>query len=360
MFTLPSSFTLLLGNLPTFAAAELTRLLHTDPALRVVGNTMGPDELVRETRRLQPGVVVVGESQLLELESLRRHYAGPVLLYTTQPPLPGMLREVARLGVYDYIMPAPAQKGAELMEWRRQVKRKVNAARPRPVVTKPLADVVRRTAAPLPPRGVVVIGGSTGGAPAVEQVLRRLPIDFPWAVVVAVHLPATFTNTLVERLRRAAVLPVAAAMKGSILEAGKVLVAPGGLNCVLQNGAKYPWLGWQTDFVTESSADVPSVDILMDSAARAVGRNVLGIILTGLGHDGTAGARRIREQGGTVVAQDEASSAMFSMPKSIIEAGLANAVLPLADIAGYVLRHVSARPLTRLGLFSATPQPMPS
>jgi two-component system chemotaxis response regulator CheB len=360
VFNLATPFTLLLGNLPTCAAAELTRLLHTDPALRVVGNALAPDELIREARRLQPGVVILGETQLLGLESLRRHYSGPVLLYTTQKPLPGMLREVARLGVHEYIMPAPLQKGTELLEWRRQVKRKIQAARPRPVLTAPLAEVVRRTAAPLPPRGVVVIGGSTGGAPAVERVLRLLPLGFPWAVVVAVHLPASFTDTLVERLRRASVLPVAAATQGSVLEAGKVLVAPGGLNCVIETGARFPWMGWKTNFSSEASADVPSVDMLMHSAARAVGRNVLGIILTGLGHDGTVGARSIREQGGTVVAQDEASCAVFGMPKSVIEAGLASAVLPLADIAGYVLRHVSARPLSRLGLLSATPQPLQS
>lgn len=360
MLNLLSPFTLLLGNLPTFVAAELTRLLHTDPALRVVGNAMGSDELSRQARLLQPGVVVVGESQLLGLEVLRRQYNGPVLLYTTQQPLPGMLREVARFGVYDYIKPAPAQNGPELMEWRRQVKRKVNAARPKPTAALPLTDGMRPVAAPLPPRGVVVIGGSTGGAPAVEHVLRLLPVDFPWAIIVAVHLPASFTDTLVERLRRVSALPVAAATKGSALEAGKVLVAPGGTNSIIKVGAMYPWLGWQTDFVSGTSLDVPSVDILMQSVARTVGRNVVGIVLTGLGHDGTSGARHIREQGGVVIAQDEASSAVFSMPKSVIEAGLANAVLPLHEVAGFVVRHVASRPLRHIGLFSATPQTLHS
>ncbi|TGD80703.1 chemotaxis protein CheB [Hymenobacter wooponensis] len=357
MLNLSSTLTLLLGNLPTFVAAELTRLLHTDPTVRVVGTAVGSDDLARQARRLQPGLVIVGESQLLGLEQLRHHYSGPVLLYTTQPPLPGMLREVARLGVYDYLSAAPMHDGQRLAEWGRQAKRKVQAARPRPAVATPLADVARRTAAPLPPRGVVVIGGSTGGAQAVEEVLRALPVDFSWAVLVAVHLPASFTDTLVERLRRASVLPVTAASEAVTLEAGKVLVAPGGFNCIIKSIGNSPWLGWQVGFINETSLEIPSVDLLMQSAARVVGRNVVGVVLTGLGNDGTAGARAIREQGGVVVAQDEASSAVFGMPKSVIRAGQANAVLPLASIADFVLRHVLPRSGARLGFISAT-QPL--
>nr|WP_262904925.1 CheB methylesterase domain-containing protein [Hymenobacter pini] len=204
---------------------------------------------------------------------------------------------------------------------------------------------IRTQAIPLPPQGIVVLGGSTGGAPAVETLLRSVPAHFPWAILVAVHLPAHFTDFLVERLRRSCVLPVEAAGSGTRLQAGRVLVAPGGHNTVVQPMTGSPWLGWQTNFVSEASLDVPSIDILMQSAARLVGRNVVGVVLTGLGHDGTAGARAIRQAGGTVLVQDEASSAVFSMPKSVIQAGLASEIVPLSDMATTVLRYVQPRPV---------------
>lgn len=351
------SFTILLGNLPTSVRTELMRLLHTDPELEVVGTAVTASELRATARRLQPGVVLVGEDQLLGLEQLQRYFPVPVLLYSMRPPLPAMLREVTRMGVYDYIPQLPVNP-AELPEWRNSVRRKLLAAKPRlaPAVDARRVALERRPAAPLPPRGVVVIGGSTGGAPAVEAVLRGLPPDFPWAVLVAVHLPELFTDTLVERLRRASSLPVTAAGSGLLLKAGHVLVAPGGRNLAVRAVTDSPWVGWQTDFVSETSLDVPSVDVLMHSAARVVGRNILGIVLTGFGQDGTAGARYIRQQGGIVIAQDEATSAVFGMPKAVIDAGLANAVLPLPAIADFVVRYVHTGPATRASRFSPLSQ----
>ncbi|GGG42441.1 chemotaxis protein CheB [Hymenobacter glacieicola] len=359
MSALVSPFTLLLGNLPTFVRSEVTRLLHTDPELEMVGAAVTTDELPTLARRLRPGVVVISDDQLLGLEQLQRHFSVPVLLYSTQVPLPGMLREATRLGVYDYII-APPGAGSELIEWRLALRRKLLAARPSIApVSKPEPSVIlRRTAVPLPPRGVVVIGGSTGGAPAVETVLRELPLDFPWAVLVAVHLPELFTDTLVERLRRSARLPVMAATSGMRLEPGRIVVAPGGRNLVVKPVMDSPWVGWQTDFVKEASLDVPSVDILMHSIVGAVGRNVVGVILTGLGQDGTAGAQAIRQQGGTVVAQDEASSAVFGMPKSVIQAGLASVVLPLPDIADFLVSHVQSGTTSRRGRSSVLSQPV--
>ncbi|RIY13313.1 chemotaxis protein CheB [Hymenobacter rubripertinctus] len=328
--------------------AILSRLPRTDSSLELVGPAAGTAELPVLARRLRPGVVVVSEDQLLGLEQLHRQYPVPVLLYSTSPPLPGMLRQVKSLGVYGYLPPAPTG-GPELWEWCRQAKAKLAAARPEPSINVP----VRSLTVPLPPRGIVVIGGSTGGAPAVERILTMLPANFPWAVLVAVHLPVHFTGSLVDRLRRATTLPVAAASSGARLEAGRVLVAPGGHNLVVRPVAEGPWLGWQTDFASGASLDVPSVDMLMESVARLAGRQVVGVVLTGLGQDGTAGARAIRQLGGTVVVQNEASSVVFSMPKSVIQAGHASAVLPLADVAEYLVRHVQRPvPLVAATVFS--------
>ncbi|UYZ64441.1 CheB methylesterase domain-containing protein [Hymenobacter weizhouensis] len=325
----------MLGSFPAPLRQELTRLLNSEPTLWVVGAAATPDELPALAQRLRPGMVIVPESQLLLLPELRRRCPVPVLVYRSSPIPAGVPWEAFGLGVSDYLPPRPAAPAA-LAEWHRDVKRKVQAARP---ASRPDAAALRHPAVPLSPPGLVVVGGSTGGAPAVEVVLRQLPLDFPWAILVAVHLPAQFTATLVERLRRATSLTVEAAASGTRLQAGRVLVAPGGCNLVVQPTRNSPWPGWQTEVLGETSLDVPSVDMLMASAARAAGRQVLGVVLTGLGTDGTQGAQAIRQQGGTVVAQDEATSQVFGMPKAVIQAGHASVVLPLPAIAGYVVQH---------------------
>ena len=325
-----------MGNLPAATRAALSRLARTDATLELVGPAATTATLPLLARRWHPEVVVLSEDQFDGLAELRQVLPVPVLLCASRPSLPGRLRVVRALGVYDYLPPMP-EGGPELLDWFRQVRGKLLAARQNGTVAR--YEARRLPALPLPPRGIVVIGGSTGGGLAVEALLRGLPANFPWAVVVAVHLPRQFTASLTARLSRATVLPVAAAASGTRLQAGQVLVAPGGHNLVVRPVSTGPWLGWRTDFVPSTGADVPSVDVLMQSAAGLAGRHVLGIILTGLGCDGTAGARAIRAQGGTIVAQDEASSAVFSMPASVIQAGQANVVLPLAGMAEFMTRH---------------------
>ena len=271
---------------------------------------------------------------MLGLEALSRHVVLPVLLYCESPPLPGMMREASRWGVFDSILAGAA------VDWTRTIMRKLQGAPPLPA--SPLREVRGTTAVPGLPGGVVVIGGSTGSPAAVEQLVRALPATLACTVLVAVHLPASFLGSFVKRLARVSSLPVMAAGAGTQLAPGCVLVAPGGHNLVVRAALRTPWQCWQTDFSTEAgpSGDEPSIDILMRSVAHTVGANVLGVVLTGMGCDGTLGAQAIRQHGGAVLVQDEASSVLFSMPNSVIQAGWANAVLPLAELPGAIALHV--------------------
>ena len=329
------SFTILLDNLSTALRLGLTRLLQSQPDLHVV--SAGTTELLAVARRLRPGLVIVGESQLRDVEQLSRYTSIPALLYCEGQPLPGMLREAARWGVFDTIRPNSAAA-----EWSAEVLRKVRRILPQKSA-KAAARLVLKSAIPGISRGLVVIGGSTGGTAAVEQLVRGLPASLAYSVLVAVHLPASFLNSFVERLRRATSLPVVAGWPGTVLEPGHIVVAPGGRNLLVKAAANSPWQAWQTEYTAEPSpsGDEPSVDLLMRSAARTVGSNVLGVVLTGLGRDGTLGAQAIRQHGGMVLVQDEASSAQFSMPQSVIQHGWANAVLPLGQLAAAITRHAS-------------------
>lgn len=332
----------------------LSKVLRADARVQIVGSTAGPDDLIAQARRLRPDLVITGEQSQPSMSRLAQYHRGPVLLYAGQPLRAAELRAAAQWGVYDHIGPLPAATHPDYGFARRDLLRKVHQARA--VASAALQRLNLSTAGPAlaqpgpgvstVPRGIVVIGGSTGGAAAVEQVVRGLQPGLRWTVVVAVHLPAAFTASLVERVRRAASLPVVEGRAGLRLQAGQIVVVPGGSNWAVRGEVGQElWLQPATEPAV--SLDEPSIDLLMISAARAAGPRALGVVLTGLGSDGTAGAAAVRHFGGHVAVQNEQSAAVFAMPKSVIEAGFASAVLPLSDIARFVNSHVQPlRPAT--------------
>ncbi|TGE20190.1 chemotaxis protein CheB [Hymenobacter elongatus] len=354
MHTISTPFTLLLGDLPTFVRLELTRLLHAEPDLRVVGCAASATELVTKARRLRPALVIASENQLAGLERLNRQQPVPVLLYSPTSALATLAHESAQLGIYDCIHPLLGKDHPNFTTYRQYLLKKIRSVR-MPFFSSPLG---KQSVISLPPSGVAVIGGSTGGAQAVETIVRALPPTLTSAVLVAVHLPLHFTESFVRRLRRATALPVVVGRPGTILEAGKIIVAPGGQNMVVRSVSRGPWLSWHIDFTTEASPvpDEPSIDLLLQSVARTLGRHALALVLTGLGRDGTLGAQSIRQHGGSVIAQDEASSQVFSMPKSVIEAGAATSVLPLNEMAERISQLASQLRHNRAASFASSTQ----
>ena len=190
---------------------------------------------------------------------------------------------------------------------------------------------------------IIVIGASTGGTKAVEQIVRQLDSNLNASVLVAIHLPPKFTHTYTRRLRELTSLLVIEGRTGLIPKPGKVIVAPGGRNMVVQSVMGNP-ASLKIAFCEEKtdSYDLPSVDHLMHSVAQSSVRHVVGVILTGMGKDGTAGSQAIlKREGGHVIAQDEATSAIFGMAKSAIESGYTDKVLPLSEIADYLNQYVA-------------------
>lgn len=187
---------------------------------------------------------------------------------------------------------------------------------------------------------IIAVGASTGGPRALATLLERLPRDLAAPIVIVQHMPPLFTRSLAERLDGGTPLRCAEGEDGAVLEPGTVWIAPG---------------NWHMTVAREGSAAVlrltgeppenscrPAADPLFRSVADAYGAGALAVVLTGMGQDGLRGAERVKQRGGAVLVQDEASSVVWGMPGAVAKAGLADRVLPVRDIAAEIARRVAS------------------
>lgn len=185
---------------------------------------------------------------------------------------------------------------------------------------------------------VVVIGSSTGGPDALAKVFSSLHTDIGTPIVIAQHMPESFTKLLAERLTRVSKRQVDLAENGMPLQAGRVVMAPGGAHLSLKKDGGLVRCRLS---VTPDVGIYPSADILFSSAVEIWNEAVMGVVLTGMGSDGLAGSHAIHRAGGVVLAQDEASCVVWGMPRAVTEAGIAS-VLPLANIAEAINQRVKS------------------
>jgi two-component system chemotaxis response regulator CheB len=186
---------------------------------------------------------------------------------------------------------------------------------------------------------VVAIASSTGGPQALTEVLSGLPANFPVPIVVVQHMPADFTKNLADRLDCTCSVKVKEAQAGDLLKPGLAFIAPGDFHMALQKFENRR-VGVTLNQGPMENSCRPAADVLFRSVVDVFGSAVLGVVLTGMGKDGLAGSETIDAAGGRVIVQDEASSVVWGMPGEIARAGLADAVLPLRELPGEILRRV--------------------
>ncbi len=273
---------------------------------------------------------VLKPSQLGDLEAARaavRNELAPVLRTWTSFRRARALRRQEQTASLGAGATAPVGDGAE-----------GSTGRPSRAASQQRGGAVRAGGAATRPGRVeaVVVGCSTGGPHALTELLPTLPASLPVPLMVVQHMPPLFTKLLAERLDAHAGLHVLEAVPGAPLEAGTVYVAPGGVHLVARRAGVEVVVGLD-DGPPENSCK-PSVDVLFRSAAAVWGGNVLAVILTGMGQDGLEGVRELSQAGATVLAQDEATSVVWGMPGAVARAGLATALLPLAEIGPAIAR----------------------
>ena len=253
-----------------------------------------------------------------------------------------------QIGAVD-IVPKPAVR-RPLAEWSASLVDAVTAAaaanltrfRPLPARIRKLRPVGRLAAA----QSIILIGASTGGTEAISRVLQQFPEDAP-ATVIVQHMPERFTAAFARRLDQSCAVRVREAEDGDVLEQGTAFVAPGDRHLILaKTGAS------RISVILNDGPPVnrhrPSADVLFQSAASVTGASAVGVLLTGMGRDGASGLLALREAGAVTIAQDEATSIVFGMPKAAIELGAATRVCPLDEIAATVLQAtMSLARLTR-------------
>jgi len=186
-----------------------------------------------------------------------------------------------------------------------------------------------------PRESILFIASSTGGVQALGKIIPLLPAAFPMPVVIVQHMPPLFTRSLATSLDSMSSLKVKEAQDGDVLSSGSAYIAPGGWHLkIFKRGLKKKI---KLDKEPAGSSLKPCADVSLATIASVYGKNSLCVILTGMGDDGTKGAALIKKAGGRVLAQDEATSTIYGMPRSVIQAGLAEAALPLEKILNHII-----------------------
>jgi len=346
----------------------LTDCLADDPDIEVVGTAASGKIGLAKITQVNPDVMTLDVEMpemdgIQTLVELRKEYPRlPVIMFSTLTER-GAASTLDALthGASDYVT-KPANVGSvatALQRVREQLIPKIKALCPRrapePIPLRPrtVAPVKGGSARPVPPAPakraieVLAIGASTGGPNALAALMAALPAELPVPVVVVQHMPPMFTKLLADRLSAGSPLLVQEAAGGEILAPGQVWIAPGDHHMTVVRGPRGVKL--KLDQGPPENSCRPAVDVLFRSVAEVYGASALATVLTGMGQDGLIGASWIKEHGGLVLAQDEATSVVWGMPGYVVRGGLADRVLPLGDVARTIVAMTGARSAAAVG-----------
>ena len=215
---------------------------------------------------------------------------------------------------------------------RSRISRPVVSSAPRPAVAAPSTQRAINSKLAGKRINYVGIGASTGGPVALQEVLSRIPVNFPYGIIVGIHMPKAFTGPYAERLNAKCSMTIREAVDGDVLKPGLALVAPGGMHTSLVKRGNTVVVKVSPISEYPQYVYIPSVDLLMSSMAEATNGSMLGVILSGMGNDGFKGMQQLKGKGGVTIVQDEATSTIYGMPKACVDGGVADVVLPLGQI----------------------------
>jgi two-component system chemotaxis response regulator CheB len=326
-----------------FMRFAIAQHLNEHPEIQVVGSACNGKEALRWIPELQPDVITldVEMPQMDGLTTLRKimtEFPRPVIMFSSLTK-EGTAETIEALmsGAVDFI--AKPDNRLDIRKVMQEMsskilcaaRAKIKPATPNRSMSLPALQanhIQKQLRAYQKTAPVILIGSSTGGPGALNEIIPALPSTLPSPVLVVQHMPAGFTRSLSDRLNSISLLRVKEAESGDSLMAGQVLVAPGGSHMVLDKDER---------IALNQKAAVhgvrPAVDVTLTSLVQHFGKNVIAVILTGMGSDGTHGASLLHSEGGYVIAEHESTCVVWGMPRSVVEARAANAILPRPQIA---------------------------
>jgi len=321
----------------------LTRGLSRDPGIEVVGSASDPYVARDKIVRLKPDVLTldVEMPKMDGVEFLRRlmpQYPLPVVMVSALTEKGKKITmEALEAGAVDFVTKPSTNVARGLTEMLGELREKVKIAAgakvlawKRKLPSKPVPRSQSPGALAESTDKVIAIGASTGGTEAIRQIITSLPADMPGIVIVQ-HMPAGFTRMFADRLNAQSAMDVKEAETGDRVMVGRVLIAPGDYHMkIVRSGGVYRVECFGGEKVCGHR---PSVEVLFNSVAQHAGANAIGVMLTGMGHDGADGMVAMRRAGARTIAQDEATSVVFGMPKEAYARGGAERLVPLEEIA---------------------------
>lgn len=355
-----------------FMRKVISDILAADPQIEVIDRARNGLECVAKVKELHPDVVTLDiEMPLMNgleaLERLMREHPLPVVMVSslTREGADATIRAL-ELGAVDFVTKTSGSISLDIHKVAHEIVEKVKAAgranrrffrrtqlpslSPSPLhtsgaVLRPLQpgcgaprDNTRNTG--VATNKLVAIGTSTGGPRALQTVLTSLPRFFPAAIAIVQHMPAGFTQSLARRLDMLCQIRVVEAVDGQVLEAGTAYIAPGGYHMEVVQGSDRR-LSISLHQSEPRGGHRPSVDVLFESISRLQNVDIWAVIMTGMGSDGTRGLRKIKEERRVVsIVEHESSCVVYGMPRSAIQAGLADNIVPLDRIAETLIQLV--------------------
>ena len=345
--------------------------LQKDPAIEVVGFAANGLQAIEAIKTLSPDVLTLdiempvmdGLTALREIRKTNKYL--PIIMFSSLTHKGAQAAVMAlTAGASDYVGKPAASAGSidgafkvletelipKIIGLAKRVKsrqaREINSpdaksTRPalnpkinpelEPIRPKSIGINAGQSVIPIKPVQAICIGVSTGGPMALMQVFSQISVPLIVPIFIVQHMPPSFTGLLAARLSAAGVMTVKEAEEGEIALGGTAYIAPGGFHVTLEKVGTKTIIHLNTEPPENSCR--PAVDVLFRSAAEAYGGGVLAVILTGMGYDGLKGSQAIATKGGQIIAQDEATSVVWGMPGAVVQAGLANAVLPIEKIS---------------------------
>jgi two-component system, chemotaxis family, protein-glutamate methylesterase/glutaminase len=324
----------------------VSQMLERSPFIEVVGTARDGVEALDQVAALKPDVVTcdlnmpVMDGVAFVRAQMARRPVGIIIISIAAEAGEQVLAALDA-GAIDFVQKPTALATEKLMDIGEELVEKVKAAALAPHRTPPAVTAERRAISRKPDRSpidILVIGVSTGGPQALKVLIPQLPADCPVPVAMVLHMPVGYTEMYAQKLNEMSTLEVVEAKGGERVTPGRVFLAPAGRHLTFKSeGAD---VLTQLDVKPLDTPHRPSVDVLFHSAADVFGARVLGVVMTGMGSDGREGAAWIKARGGSILTESEETCVVYGMPRSVVEAGISDAAVPLDGLARAIMERL--------------------